>query len=735
MSIDGVASYGEIYSLTDDDIELYDFAGVEWRGRNILDIRDDLCIKNIVRFAQVYLLTSLTNPARLPKLKAEIVEIFEATLETEDDDEDETSAILYRFDPISGTYHEIIGAERKYLKSAGKCLKKAGKKIEKGARKVKHAVGKKAREGGRWVREHPVETVVIVVAAATLGVGGAALAGAASGAVDSESDHDRDSNRDNKPSSQHCSSSDSISSTNYDPLTSEIQLAKPNWPPQDLQISTSNLLAQDLPSSWNDPYRISNEYNERNSSTLAQTAPNSLIHEPKTYSAPASITDIPKSSSYAASSKGALTNHLPHSSPPIDRHPMEFSMAQQSGINPSAFHSSLFPGYQEPQTHHLSSMPPQVTSATNPAKEEPWTDFVKGVSNGFPRGCVDSVKETPSTLLTAVKLVSGYALDPIIHPLKHLPGHEIVSQTFAVYETIAYLRTCEDGEVSKATGELIRAIAPEAHKLFTDWDNLLIEERGDLSAYCLGKYGTDFLLPIAAAKGSKVVGGVLKEASVLGRLEGLIGTGAKEVEAVGSLRMQVKPNTILPPPGRLVTELNVVNIQELIRVGQKTPLLAKELGFTSREIARLTQTGNLENTVAGAFENIVRDRAMLESLEKFRAAEDFLKPYRGQHLFETHAKELIQQTGIRTYPRPKGIPEHFLVKVSNNGAGIKYIDPQNVHISVRVMPGKPHSPFPHQREPYVIHTKHGNTLDKLGNIVSSDSPAAHIPVNEFNYGP
>ena len=573
-----------------------------------------------------------------------------------------------------------------------------------------------------------------MAAVATLGVSAGALAGAGAAAVNSGSDHDRHSNRDNKPSSPNGSSSNSISSTTYDP-PSEIQGTNPNWPSE--ALPSSNSFAGDLSSSWNSSYRPAEEGNARNYSALAHTVPTSLTHEYKTYSAPASITDIPRSSSYAVSSKGAptSTNYFSNSSPPIDRHSMEFSMAQPNGINPSTFQASLFPGYQEPQTLHLSAKPSKVASDMNSVKEEhpkeeSWADFAKGVSNGFPRGCEDSVKETPSTLWTFVKMATGYAADPFIHPLKHLPGQEIVSQTRAVYETIEYLRTSEDGEVSKATGELIRAVAPEAHKLFTDWDNLSLEERGDLSAYCLGKYGTDFLTPIVAAKGAKVVGGVLKEASMLGKLEGVIGAGIKEVEAVGSLRMQV-PNTILSPPGRLVTELNVVNIQELIKVGQKTPLLAKELGFTSREIARLTQTGDLEKTVGGAFENIVRDRAMLESLEKFRVAEEFLKPYRGQYLVESQAKELIQQTGIRAYPRPKGIPENFRVRITDKGAGILYIHSEHTHTSIRVMPGKPHSPLPYQRNPYVIYKKNGQTFDNLGNVIDSASPEAHIPIEEF----
>lgn len=49
------------------------------------------------------------------------------------------------------------------------------------------------------------------------------------------------------------------------------------------------------------------------------------------------------------------------------------------------------------------------------------------------------------------------------------------------------------------------------------------------------------------------------------------------------------------------------------------------------------------------------------------------------------------------------------------------------------MPGKPHSPFPYQRNPYVTQMINGETIDKFGNIVSSKSPEAHIPLEEYIY--
>ena len=201
-----------------------------------------------------------------------------------------------------------------------------------------------------------------------------------------------------------------------------------------------------------------------------------------------------------------------------------------------------------------------------------------------------------------------------------------------------------------------------------------------------------------------------------------------EAKATGDLTLG-----ILPPPGSFLKGINAGRFQEIISAGQDTAVLADELGFSAREIARLQQSGSLEKAVGATYEAIVNDRAMLESFEKFKRAESFLDAFRGQYLSEARARELIQQTGIRTLPRPAGIPENYKIRITEHGGGMIYVHPENTHISVRIMPGKPHSPFPYQRNPYVIHKLHGKTLDKLGNIVPSKSPEAHIPFNEFVY--
>ena len=49
------------------------------------------------------------------------------------------------------------------------------------------------------------------------------------------------------------------------------------------------------------------------------------------------------------------------------------------------------------------------------------------------------------------------------------------------------------------------------------------------------------------------------------------------------------------------------------------------------------------------------------------------------------------------------------------------------------MPGNPHSPHLTQQKPYVKHSVNGKFADKYGNIVLTDAPEAHIPINEYNF--
>lgn len=183
----------------------------------------------------------------------------------------------------------------------------------------------------------------------------------------------------------------------------------------------------------------------------------------------------------------------------------------------------------------------------------------------------------------------------------------------------------------------------------------------------------------------------------------------------------------LPPPGSFSRGLKTSKLRKAVEAGKETTVIAEELGFTANEITQLEKAGKLEKAVADG----MAEQKILESYKTCKDAETFLRPYQGKYIPEARARELIHQAGLKTYPRPKGVPDKFRVRISNNGGGMLYVHPENQHISIRVMPGKPHSPNPYQRKPYVIHRKHGRTLNKIGEIVDGASVEAHIPLEEF----
>ena len=125
----------------------------------------------------------------------------------------------------------------------------------------------------------------------------------------------------------------------------------------------------------------------------------------------------------------------------------------------------------------------------------------------------------------------------------------------------------------------------------------------------------------------------------------------------------------------------------------------------------------------------------IKALEELNGMQKLLlsKQNQKKYLPEEQIRELIHQAGIQTFPRPIGIPENYLVTITDRSGGMRYIHSQDPGFCIRVMPGKPHSPFPHQQHPYIVHTKNGQYLDKFGNMVSKDSPHAHIPIDEFTY--
>jgi hypothetical protein len=82
--------------------------------------------------------------------------------------------------------------------------------------------------------------------------------------------------------------------------------------------------------------------------------------------------------------------------------------------------------------------------------------------------------------------------------------------------------------------------------------------------------------------------------------------------------------------------------------------------------------------------------------------------------------------------RPEGIPGDWIKVPSNKGGRTKYVNPENQHDLVRVMPGNPSSPNPSQQRPYVVDQVRGSIVDAQGTPVRSNkAPEAHIPIEEF----
>jgi hypothetical protein len=334
---------------------------------------------------------------------------------------------------------------------------------------------------------------------------------------------------------------------------------------------------------------------------------------------------------------------------------------------------------------NTSSHTTDLSLTTSRTQSQPLSisDFSLGFAKGLPKGMYHSGRST-------VALAS----DLVAHPIRTATQMKEAIQVFS--------NLARSGQW-QAIGE---ALSPEAHQLITRWDNLSSYTRGELTGYVIGKHGADILTPAALVKGVK---GAQKLAS--------ISKGIRVAEQILLLEPALKLNTSTA-------------IKQIFQTNRSTLAFGKELGFSTREMMHLQQAGQLESALAHSFENIVRKPAMRQSFELFDKAQKFLKPYTG-FMSETQCKVLIHKTGIRTFPRPNGVPENFLVRITDKGAGLHYVHPQHNHTSIRVMPGKPHSSFTHQQSPYVIHRKNGQALDKFGSVVDASTPEAHIPIEQF----
>ena len=85
--------------------------------------------------------------------------------------------------------------------------------------------------------------------------------------------------------------------------------------------------------------------------------------------------------------------------------------------------------------------------------------------------------------------------------------------------------------------------------------------------------------------------------------------------------------------------------------------------------------------------------------------------------------------------RPLGIPRDWQVILSKKGGGVTYVNPNNEHDHIRIMPGDPDSPYANRQRPYVIDRNWGALQDRNGQRVGGSNPRkepdAHIPYDVY----
>lgn len=181
MSIEDAISYADVYenNLTDEHMQYLDALGVEWRGRNVFEMRDEVCIKAMQIFSQIYQQTALTNPAALPQLQAEMIQYVERVFDHASEDREGPSPLMYRFDPISGTHRELTAAEGFFgiIGRTARAVKfvlpplptprniaTARAMSDRVMSPITRPIEKAEEKIAEWVEEHPVAATAIGVA-------------------------------------------------------------------------------------------------------------------------------------------------------------------------------------------------------------------------------------------------------------------------------------------------------------------------------------------------------------------------------------------------------------------------------------------------------------------------------------------------------------------------------------------------------------------------------------------
>lgn len=284
--------------------------------------------------------------------------------------------------------------------------------------------------------------------------------------------------------------------------------------------------------------------------------------------------------------------------------------------------------------------------------------------------------------------------------------HPVATSRQLVESISALVKLAADDE----WGIIAEVLSPELCNVVQNWESLSSDQRGELIGFAVGKLGGDVVVPGAFAK---VAAKSVTKAKQLGAIckNIKIATETLALETMSEIGSSAK-------------------VSEVISKGRGAFFLGEELGLTGSEMGQLKKVGQLESGLQNRLAHLSLSEQ--ESIALFVKAQEKLLSHKG-YFSENVVRGYIHEAGLPTFPRPKGIPENYRVRISNDGGGMLYVHPHHTHTSVRVMPGKLHSDHLCQRRPYVIFKKDGNILDKFGNPVGRKSPEAHIPIEDFVY--
>lgn len=119
-------------------------------------------------------------------------------------------------------------------------------------------------------------------------------------------------------------------------------------------------------------------------------------------------------------------------------------------------------------------------------------EFGKGFLEGIGTGVHEAGSEFIPSTIASLQGMGNLLWATVAHPIE--TPRQLIASTIEICNTL-----------SKCTPtELMSFLIPEAHQLFTDWENFDHFHRGQTIGHVLGKYGLDIFGPTAIAKGAKV---------------------------------------------------------------------------------------------------------------------------------------------------------------------------------------------------------------------------------------